>query len=155
MALRGVRFAGRLFNILACACATMLIVSACVTERPGVFYDVHFRYLPPITICGVFARDIAARTGFQISNISARGGFYTNECSAFLIEKNQSSRLGVSMGTDVTRNLLFVDVWEGGFGKRPTARAIELGHTITEEIRARFPDADTTPGKRAQGIFAP
>ena len=146
MSLRGIRLFARLFSVLSCA-----LVTACVTERAGEFFDVRFQYLPPVAICGDFARDIAGRTGFEISNVSV---VQPDGCSAFLRD-TLHPHLGVIIGTDVTRNLLFVDVWEGGFGKRPSARAIKLGDTLADAIRVRFPDAEIGPGKRFQGVFAP
>jgi hypothetical protein len=159
MRLCSARLAWRLIGLTASACPPAFLLSACVIERPGVFYDVRFQSPPPNTVCVEFARDVAARTGLQTSGKSFQIPRRPDSCDTWVadtLDPQQRPHLGVGIMTDPTRNLLLVDVWERGHRKPwHSAQAKQLGETLADLIHQRFPDAQMTPGKRAQGPFAP
>jgi len=159
MTLRNAPFAWRLSGLTASAWAAAFLLSACETERPGVFYDVRFQSPPPNTVCVEFAREVAARTGLQTSGKSFQMPRQPDSCDTWVadtLDPQQRPHLGVGILTDPTRNLLLVDVWEREHRKPwPSAQAKQLGETLVELAHERFPDAQITPGKRVQGPFAP
>jgi hypothetical protein len=156
MPLHSIWVVWRFILVAAPLSAAGFAVSGCVTERPGIFYDVRFQAPPPSTLCLDFARAVAERTGLQSSGVSAPV-FGANTCQTFLEDRLRTSQfrhVGVLLSTDPTRNLLFVDVCERGYGK-PSDKASQLGAVLADTIQASFPEAQMTRGKRFQGPFAP
>ena len=140
--------------------ASLLALTACVTDLPGAVYHVRLPEPPQITECVALSQAIAAAVGVsspqpyyqtfrpwssrKICNIAMSGNNSPRPCAIFVYVSSTDATIGVSITESNGR---------GFTNLSPSSE--EISHRIRALLSERYPNAEIKDLRPVQGPFAP